>query len=65
VTNGKGLDRLRLTLGWTVTALWVASLIADAALPEYDVPATLHGLMLMVAGALFGPTITGRRKNGE
>ena len=59
------MDRLRLVVGWMVALTWLASVIADAAIPNYNVPATVHGLMLLVAGAFFGPTIMGRRRNGE
>ena len=59
-----GLGRLRLVLGWIIVITWVVSLVLDALLPMYDVPATVHGLMMLVAGALFGPSIVGRRSNG-
>ena len=61
------LTRLRLAVAWIIVVAWLASLIADAVLPQYEVPATVHGLMLIVAGFLFGPTITGRGgdKNGN
>jgi hypothetical protein len=64
VGNG-GLDKLRLFLGWGVTVAWFVSLVADATLVRYDVPPTLHGLMLLVAGALFGPNITNRGRRDK
>ena len=63
--NDGPVNRLRLVVGWIIVIAWAASLIADAVLPEYDAPPTVHGLMLLVAGALFGPSITGRRRNDD
>jgi len=58
-------NALRLAVGWLIVAAWTVSLVLDAVLPDYDVPPSVHGLMLLVAGALFGPSITGRRRNGN
>lgn len=55
------VTRLRLVVAWIIVGAWLASLILDATVANYEVPATVHGLMLIVAGFLFGPTITGRR----
>jgi len=52
--------KLRFYVAWIITALWVIAFVLDATVPAYDVPATVHGLMAMVAAYLFGPTITGR-----
>lgn len=57
------VDRLRLAVAWLIVAAWMASLVGDAFVESYEVPATVHGLMLIVAGFLFGPTITGRKKD--
>lgn len=56
-----GMERLRLALGWTIVGAWTLSLVLDA-IPgsTYDPPASVHVLMMVVAGALFGPRITGR-----
>lgn len=59
------IDRLRIAIGWIAVSAWIVSFILDAILPRYVVPPTVHGLMLIVAGALFGPTIMGRRRNGD
>lgn len=59
------LDRLRLIVAWTIVIAWVLSLIVDAALPDYDTPATLNALALTVAGFLFGPTLLRPRNGGE
>ena len=63
--NGTSTKVLRLAVGWLVVTVWTVSLVLDAVLPDYDVPPSVHGLMLLVAGALFGPSIAGRRRNGN
>jgi hypothetical protein len=64
--NGGPTNTLRLAVGWIIVTAWAASIVLDAILPGYDAPPTVHGLMLLVAGALFGPSITGRRRtNGD
>lgn len=63
--NSGPVNNLRLVVGWVIVVAWAASVVADAVLPDYDAPPTVHGLMLLVAGALFGPTITGRRRNDD
>lgn len=59
------LNRLRLIVAWIVVIAWVSSVVLDAAVPTYEAPATVHGIMLIVAGYLFGPTIMGRKKDDE
>lgn len=61
------LDKLRVGVGVVITALWGTSVVLDFIVPSYDVPANVHGLMLLVATALFGPTIYSRgvRRNGD
>lgn len=58
-----------MIVGWVIVVAWVGSLIADVALPTYDVPLTVHGAMMLVAGYLFGPSIVGRtardRREGD
>jgi hypothetical protein len=64
MSNGS-TNTLRLVVGWLIVTAWFTSLVLDAVMRNYDVPPTVHGLMLLVAGALFGPTIAGRRRNGN
>ena len=63
VTNP--MDRLRLVVAWVIVAAWLVSLVVDGFVPAYEIPPTIHGLMLIVAGFLFGPTITGRGKRDD
>ena len=58
-TNHRGLDRLRIGVGIVIVCAWVGSLLLDAFVTDYDPPATVHLLMMVVAGAIFGPSITG------
>ena len=59
------MDRLRLVVAWVIVAAWLVSLVVDGLVPAYEIPPTIHGLMLIVAGFLFGPTITGRGKRDD
>lgn len=43
-----------LFLARVVTGVWVLSMMGDAAVQSYDPPATVHGLMMAVAGWAFG-----------
>ena len=55
------MDRLRLTFATVILLAWViSSFVLDPVFPDYDPPAALTPLMLLVAGYLFGPSITGR-----
>lgn len=57
-------EQLALVLASVITVVWVGSLIADAALPTYDVPPTIHALMMLAAGYIFGVGIF-KRGNGD
>ena len=59
---GSVLHRFRIIVASVILGVWLATLIFDAVSQDYSVPATVHGLMVMVATYLFGPTITGRGK---
>ena len=58
-------ERFRIIVGWVIVVTWVGSIIVDAVVPAYDVPITINGAMMLVAGWLFGPTITGRTRRRE
>lgn len=45
------------TLAWGISGVWLSSFIVDIFVKEYDPPATVHGLMMLVAGAAFGKKI--------
>lgn len=60
MTNPMG--KLRFAVAWVIVGVWVLTLALNAFAPTYDIPPTVHGLMLLVAGFLFGPTITGGRR---
>jgi hypothetical protein len=55
--------RFRLIVGGIIVGVWIASLVVDATNPLYEVPVTVHGAMMLVAGYLFAPTIYNRRKD--
>lgn len=57
-------DAFRLVVGGIIVGVWIASLIVDAVNPIYDVPVTVNGAMMLVAGYLFAPAIY-RRNGGD
>lgn len=59
------MDRLRLVVGGLITAAWFASFVVDVVNPAYDPPATIHLLMMVVAGALFAPSVLNRKDKDE
>lgn len=46
--------RLVLIVSYTIVGAWVISFFADLVIITYDPPPSVHALMLIVAGALFG-----------
>jgi hypothetical protein len=63
VVGGECVDKRMVTiLGYTIIIAWAISMIADAAVKTYDPPATVHGLMMILAGAAFTNTL---RKGGD
>lgn len=47
-------ERIAFGLGSIITASWVISYILDILDNEYDPPTSVHALMLLVAGTVFG-----------
>lgn len=59
-------DTLRIVFAWGIGALWAASVILDA-IPSFPfaINQEVNVLMLMVVGALFGPTAARSIRNGK
>lgn len=55
--------RVSNLIALVVTAVWAASFLADIALKSYEPPASLHAIMMVVAGAAFAGTVV--KKNGS
>jgi hypothetical protein len=47
-----------------ILVVWVISFFADMVMEEYSPPPSIHALMLIVAGALYGEGVF-RRANGH
>jgi hypothetical protein len=48
------MDKRMVTiLGYLIMIAWGLSMIADVAVKGYDPPPTVHGLMMLFAGAAF------------
>lgn len=56
--------RLSAAIAIVITVAWATSFIVGITNPNYEPPATLHALMMIVAGAAFGNAVLGR-KNGK
>lgn len=48
-----------------ITVVWTVSFLADLLEPRYDPPPTVHALMMLVAGAAFAGSVTGRSRKGD
>lgn len=57
-------NKLITGIAIVITVAWSVSFLADIVVSSYDVPATVHALMMLVAGAAFGGTVI-RRVNGK
>lgn len=51
-------------LGWIITAVWALSMALHAANIGYEPPASIHLLMMVVAGTAFGTNFI-KPKNGD
>lgn len=54
--------RLTAVIAIVITAAWAVSFLVDIVNPRYEVPAGIHPLMLIVAGAAFGGAVFGKDK---
>lgn len=54
------MERFRFWVASTIVVVWVASLLLAAALPAFRIQPSVHVLMMLVAGWLFGPSMTGK-----
>lgn len=66
-------NKVATGLAIVITIVWAISFIVDVLVKGYDPPASVHALMMMVAGAVFGEGLlktrkgngAGRTKEGE
>lgn len=47
-------NKLAIGLAVVITAAWAISFLVDIVVKDYDPSPSVHGLMLLVAGAVFG-----------
>lgn len=47
-------NKVATVLAGVITTAWGVSFITDIVVKNYDPPASVHALMMMVAGAVFG-----------
>lgn len=56
-------NRIATLLATVITAAWAISFIVDIFREEYDPSASVHALMMIVAGAVFGEGLI-KTRNG-
>lgn len=57
-------NKLATNLAYVITAAWGISFLVDIPVKSYDPPATIHALMMLVAGAVFGEGLI-KNRNGK
>lgn len=57
-------NKIAIWLAIVITAAWAISFIVDIFRKDYDPSASVHALMMMVAGAVFGEGLLNTR-NGN
>lgn len=54
-------DRIAFGIAVVITGAWAISFLVDIVIKDYDPNPTVHGLMMLVAGAVFGEGMFRRR----
>lgn len=57
------VEKLTAGVAVVITAAWAVSFVVDVFNEGYEPPASVHALMLLVAGALFGDRVLRARKD--
>ena len=51
-----------LALGCLVVGTWLVVVLIHAVFPTHDIPAEVHGIVFLVAGALFGGAVVQNKR---
>ena len=62
--NGRDTSRLRTLVASVVTFVWAGSFVADITTADYAPDPSIHLVMMVIAGGLFGHEIVRRARNG-
>lgn len=68
VETNKGLsnnNKVATGLAIVITVAWAISFLLDIVIQGYDPPPSVHALMMMVAGAVFGEGLIKSRNEGQ
>lgn len=57
--------RLAAAIAIVITTAWAVSFILGALNPDYNPPASIHPLMLIVAGGAFGTAVFTKKKEDD
>jgi hypothetical protein len=55
-------NRIAAWLAIVITAVWAISFLVDIVIKTYDPPASVHALMMLAAGAIFGEGLLKRNR---
>lgn len=55
--------RLSAAIAIVITVAWAVSFIVGIVNPRYNPPATIGPLMMVVAGAMFGNAVIGKKRD--
>lgn len=47
-------ERMTAAIAVVVTVAWAASFVVDILIADYDPPPSVHALMVIIVGAIFG-----------
>lgn len=60
-SDGRGKIKQTELVSYVITGVWVVSFFVDILVKGYEPPPSVHALMMLVAGALFGDGLLRRR----
>lgn len=63
-TRNSSNNRIATLLAIVITAAWAISFLVDIVVKEYEPSPSVHALMMIVAGAVFGEGLI-RNRNGK
>lgn len=62
--NNVSNNKIATVMAIVITVVWAVSFLVDIVVEEYDPPPSVHALMMIVAGAVFGEGLI-RNRNGN
>lgn len=57
------MRKLAVRMAYVILAAWTVSFVVDIVNPNYEPPPSVHALMVIVAGSLFGESVFRARRD--